>query len=384
MTQPKPRVLIFSQRNIFSRALFRCPHLEFEDLIAELDSAEIVAPKANPSSLRHNIVKRAAYRLPVALNPGIHKVHPKARYDLFLAVCGQPQDLLMADAALKWRDVAATSVCLIDEFWITEIGAYRNFLHLLEKFDLVILYYSQTVKPLAERIKSTCMFLPPGVDTLLFSPYPDPVARSVDVYSIGRRSEITHQKLRKMAEDGLFYLHDSMAGGDAINSREHRALFAKVAKRTRYFIVNPGLIDRPDIRRDQMEIGNRYFEGAASGTIMVGERPNNPEFERLFDWRDAVIRLPYDSEDIDILISELDSQPERQERIRRTNVAKSLLHHDWAYRWEAILNAVGLQPMPQLARRKERLKQLSLDIWPLPEAALKKEREVATACQDLL
>src|SRR5689334_4879838 len=128
MTQPRPRVLIFSQRNIFSRALFRCPHFEFEDLIAELDSADIVAPKADPSSSRHNIVKRVAYRAPLALNPGIQKVHPKARYDLFLAVCGQPQDLLMANAALKWRDLAATSVCLIDEFWISEMVAYRNFL----------------------------------------------------------------------------------------------------------------------------------------------------------------------------------------------------------------------------------------------------------------
>jgi hypothetical protein len=317
----------------------------------------------------------------VALNPGIQKVHPKARYDLFLAVCGQPQDLLMVNASLKWRDAAAISVCLIDECWVTELPAYRNFLHLLEKFDLVLLYYSQTVKPLAQRIKSRCMFLPPGVDTLLFSPYPNTVARSVDVYSIGRRSELTHQKLRKMAEKGLFYLHDSIAGGDAIERREHRALFAEVAKRTRYFIVNPGLIDRPDIRGYQMEIGNRYFEGAASGTIMVGERPNNPEFERLFHWSDAVVHLPYHSVDIDTLICDLDSQPERQERIRRTNVAQSLLRHDWAYRWEAILNAVGLQPTPQLAQRKERLKQLSLAISPVQEATLK--GKVAWACQDL-
>src|SRR5262249_5515207 len=237
------------------------------------DSADIVAPKGDPLSRRHNLVKRVAYRIPVVLDPGVQKIHPKARYDLFLAVCGQPQDLLMASAALKWKDVAAKSVCLIDEFWISEMAAYRNFLHLLEKFDLVVLYYGQTVKPLAERIKSRCMFLPPGVDTLIFNPYPNPVARSVDVYSIGRRSEITHQKLRRMAEDGLFHLDDSIAGGGAIQPHEHRALFAKVAKRTRYFIVNPGLIDRPDVRGDQVVIGNRYFEGAASGTIMVGERP---------------------------------------------------------------------------------------------------------------
>ena len=33
----QPRVLIFSLRNVFSKALFRCPFYEFEDLICEMD-----------------------------------------------------------------------------------------------------------------------------------------------------------------------------------------------------------------------------------------------------------------------------------------------------------------------------------------------------------
>jgi len=164
------------------------------------------------------------------------------------------------------------------------------------------------------------------------------------------------------AEDGLFYLHDSIAGNQAIDSAQHRALFANVAKRSRYFVVNPGLIDRPDIRSKQIEIGNRYFEGAASGTIMVGERPDTAEFERLFDWPDAVIHLPYNSSDIGLIINELDKQPERQEKIRRTNVAQTLLRHDWVYRWEAILNIVGLEPLPQLLVRKERLRNLAQQV----------------------
>jgi len=45
-TQPdKPRVLIFSLRNIFGKALNRGPHFEFEDIICETDSVELVAPR---------------------------------------------------------------------------------------------------------------------------------------------------------------------------------------------------------------------------------------------------------------------------------------------------------------------------------------------------
>jgi hypothetical protein len=58
-----PRILIFSLRNIFGKALFRCAHFEFEDLISQMDSAELLAPKADPSGFRHGLAKRVAFHL---------------------------------------------------------------------------------------------------------------------------------------------------------------------------------------------------------------------------------------------------------------------------------------------------------------------------------
>jgi len=290
----------------------------------------------------------------------------------------------MVNAVRNWREVCKTSICLIDELWVRDMAGHRHFLRILEKFDVVMLYYSQSVDALSERIRRKCVYLPPGVDTTLFSPYPAPPKRVVDVYSIGRRSETTHQALLRMAsEDGLFYLHDTIAGDQAIDPSQHRALFANVAKRSRYFMVNPGLFDRPDKRGNQIEIGNRYFEGIAAGTILVGERPNNQEFDRLFDWPDVVIPLAYNSPDINLLIRELDRQPERQDRIRRTNVAQALLRHDWVYRWEAMLKTAGLEPMPELFERKERLRTMAAavsqnDTMPSCDASERPDRLVGT------
>jgi len=354
-----PRVLIFSLRNIYGKALFRCPHFEFEDLICEMDSAELLAPKLDPSSTRPSFATRLAYHAPIILDSGLRTTPAQRQYDMLFSVCGYPQDLIMFNAVDNLRDLCRTSVCLLDELWVTEIARSRTFLRILAKFDLVLLYYSQTVKPLSEIIERKCLYLPPGVDAISFCPDPDPPERVVDVYSIGRRSERTHQKLLEMVrENGLFYLHDSVGGNRAISSKEHRALFANIAKRSRYFIVNPGKIDEPSVTGGQMEAGNRYFEGAASGAIMVGERPNNEVFEDLFDWPDAVTRLPYDSDDIDSVIKNLDADPERQDRIRRTGIVQALMRHDWVYRWEAILSEVGLEPMPDALERKDRLKRL--------------------------
>lgn len=353
------RVLIFSQRNI-SRALFHCPHYEFEDVICEIDSAQLLAPHANPSTVRYGFAKRVAYRFPITLNPGVQRVGGGAHYDLFFAICGIPSDLLVVDAAVDWRRSCSVSVCLIDEFWARQIAEYRSFLRILDKFDVVMLYYSQSVLPVGKHVHSRCYYLPPGVDTLRFVPYPHPPLRSIDVYSIGRRSEITHRKLLEMANDSrFFYLHDTIAANEAINPTQHRILFANTAKRSRYFIANPGLIDSPQTRGNQIEIGNRYFEGAAAGTIMVGERPQNDEFARLFDWPDALMDMPYNSNQIDVIIRELDHRPEWQERMRQNNVAQALLRHDWANRWEAVLQTVGLAPMQPLVDRKARLRALA-------------------------
>jgi hypothetical protein len=354
------RVLIFSQRNVTAKLPFRCPHFEFEDVISRIDSVDVVAPRLNPSNARYKLAKKLAYHTSFALNPGMEQVPINGNYDVFFMICGDPTDLLRSTALGDWRKRCKTAVCLIDELWVRQMAAYQNFLRMLNKFDVVVLYYSQSVEPLSKRIRPKCAYMPPGVDAIRFCPYPQSPKRVVDVYSIGRRSEKTHRTLLKMAaKQGVFYLHDSIAVNQVLDPTEHRILFANIAKRTRYFIVNPGLIDRPDVRGSQMEIGNRYFEAAASGMIMLGERPGNGEFEKLFDWADALVHVPYDSSEIDAIIYKFDQEPERQEILRRTSVANALIRHDWAHRWEKILNLAGLEPMPQLLERKEHLSTLS-------------------------
>ena len=356
----RPRVLLFSQRNHRNIMPYLCPHFEFEDVIAEIDSVEVLAPRLDVSHRRYMIAKQIGYHAPIFLNPGMEKVSVRETYDLFFAICGTPMELIRVASLDGWREKCRKAVCLIDELWVKEIAGFGHYLSILDQFDLVMLYYSQTVEPLGKRLKAKCGFLPPGLDAIRFCPYPNPPRRSIDVYSIGRRSEETHRNLLKMASaKGMFYLHDSIAASQVLNAKDHRILLSNIAKRSKYFIVNPGLIDRPEIRGKQMEIGNRYFEGAAAGTIMLGERPDNLAFEELFGWPDAVIHMPYNCGEVEDIIGPIESDPERQDRIRRRNVTEALMRHDWVYRWEAILHAVGLEPTSAMRMRKDTLSQLA-------------------------
>jgi hypothetical protein len=356
-----PRTLIFSHRNIHGNAAFRCPHYEFEDIICQIDSAEILAPKPiKRFALGTRIANRVAEASLMALNPGIPKITLKKDYDLLFAVFAFPKDLLNFNVVQNWKERCKTTICLIDEFWVKQFPQKKFFLNMLKKFDYVLLYYSQSVKPLSLLIGEKCFFVPPAVDAILFCPYPESSTRSVDVYSVGRKSEITHQKLLDMVKErNLFYIHDSIAGTQTINAKEHRLLLANVIKRSRCYIVNPGLVDRVDVRGSQSEIGNRYFEGAASGAVMIGEIPINEEFGKLFSWPDPVIQLPYGSDKIGSIIRELDNEPEREEKMHRNNVINALRRHDWVYRWETVLKIAGLNTMLELMERKQQLENLA-------------------------
>jgi hypothetical protein len=153
-------------------------------------------------------------------------------------------------------------------------------------------------------------------------------------------------------------------------------MMANMAKRSRYFIVSPGKFDRPEETGGVSEFGYRYFEAASAGTIMLGMRPyNNKEFDKIFTWQDAVIEVPFTTDEIVTAIREFDKEPERQMKVRQTNITQCLLHHDWAYRWESILNLVGMKPLPVFQNRLRALNELASRV---EEGSVQRQRSFAS------
>ena len=107
------------------------------------------------------------------------------------------------------------------------------------------------------------------------------------------------------------------------------------------------------------EISSRFYEGAAAGTVMLGEPPRTPLFEAQFDWPDALIRLPFDSPEIVRLLAELDADPERLSRMQRSNVRGAALRHDWVHRVREVYEALGLPATAGMFAREERLRALA-------------------------
>ena len=346
---------------------FQCGRYEAQDVLAEADDVDLIALKPrNGFRFRERWQRRLLWkdisRKLAYVNPGLEPVRLKREYDLFVVVCQTYWDLLYVNAIQGWKDQCKTSVVWIDELWASLVPAYKYWLPSLRRFDHIVLGMHGTVRAVSEAISRPCHYVPGAVDALRFSPYPNPPARVVDVYSIGRRWEGIHSVLlEQVRRKEIFYVHETLQGGESPVSdpRQHREMFANLAKRSRYFMVAPGKVNVPEETQGQVEVGFRYFEGAAAGTVMVGQSPNCAPFREMFDWADPVVEIRTDGSDAAEVLASLNGQPERVLQMSRRNAAQALLRHDWIYRWKDVLNIAGLQPSAATAVRERRLQELA-------------------------
>ena len=108
--------------------------------------------------------------------------------------------------------------------------------------------------------------------------------------------------MAEQRQDFYYYYDTVAASGADLKDRtfrvedphEHRGMLATTLKRSRYYIANRSYVNRPEFTAVRDEISARFYEGAAAGTVMIGEAPHTEEFKRQFDWPDAVIHMPFE------------------------------------------------------------------------------------------
>jgi len=376
------RVLVFSDYNAKERAHFAISY-EFCRIIADCDDADVIAPPTYNYLSRYfgrvlpphddlNVQRDFnrlvnGFRKGIGLRnaPTIMPTEIEKEYELFIYIAWSPSALVELSRLRNWRQKCAKAVLFMHELWVKTIEANKSYLKILDQFDHVFLHHQASIPGVQKYTGAPCSFLPTATDCLIATPYPSLPKRVIDVYSIGNRPAGLHKQLVSLAErQEIFYVYDSLSSSDSRMKdwREHRLLIANNIKRSRYFIAfSPSAIatSKAHFTQGEQVVPTRLFEGAAGGAVMLGEPPQCPEYNELFDWPDAVIRIPANPSDARALLAELESQPARMERLRHTNAIQCLRRHDWAYRWENILEAVGLEPSPKLKERKMRLRDIA-------------------------
>jgi hypothetical protein len=361
------RTLLLSSRS-YQKDVWRCGQVEFEDVVRAIDHVDVIAPKMvhrKPGVALQKADRLARRLLAVSLShlPRLESVRLTRDYEVFCLYVQGLADLDALDAVPEWRKRCVKAVCVIEEIWALELGRWgKRTLERLAEFDLITCGQHGTVAPLEALIGKRCEWVPGGVDCLRFFPGREPPRRSIDVFAMGRRSEVSHRALLSHASARDWtYLFDTVDPRQvrAGDHTQHRLQLAEMVKRSRYFIASKSRIGAVHEIGAQEELGFRSFEGAAGGAVLVGHAPRGEHVSAMFDWPDAHVHVPYDSAELPDILAALDRDPERVARIRRDNVANSLRRHDWAVRWGQVLTALGVAPTERLARRVRELEELA-------------------------
>ena len=363
------RVLIWSMRNIQNFVYNACLY-EFEDIISNVDDVDVVAPPAY-GPLSRIINKAVVVTAPKVKSLALTSVNPYGKsidlwyeYEIYFVILDFPWYMASLNLLKNWRRRCRFAVCYIIETWSTDIPALANVMPFFNQFDLICLGTFHVLPAISQMVTCPCIFLAPGINTLKF--YPQIKAdRTIDICNLGRRSSVTHKALVSLAERESFFYYHELIGGSAqriSNHSTHRTMTANLLKNSRYFITNHAKANLPRLITRDSEIGYRFFEGAAAGTVMIGKPPVGEHFKKYFDWQDAVIPIAFDEPDIADIISDLDARPEYLRQVRTNNVINALRKHDWVYRWEEVLEKLGLPSTEAMAVRKTRLKALASDL----------------------
>lgn len=350
------RTLVLSHRRVHP-VVSRCLTFELEDVIREIDAADLGSVRGGGWSRSKALVQRIA---PWA-DSGAHGVQiPRAeRYELLFVSLHSTSELWRLQPLRRVLSRAVRTACNVDEVWLSDLAQRPRELAMLSRFDLIFTPCQGAVAALSEAVGKECHYLPPSVDTLRFFPYPEPGPRVIDVYFMGRRRESLHRVIRDaLSASSRVYLYDTGITGPLYDDHvEHRVQLARRIQRTKYFVVDVSKADRPEQSGSQPEIASRYFEGAAAGAVLIGVAPSTAAFSRLFGWDNAVIQAPDSPAELAALLDDLDGREDAVEAIRRANVLNSLRAHDCLHRWEQVLRAAGMEPLLGLYERRQRLEE---------------------------
>jgi hypothetical protein len=301
--------------------------VDFEETVAANSDADVIAVPLPSRRARLAALTRGRRIRPVA--------PPGSDYDLCLFVAMDPNWVPSLRYVSQLRVRARRVAVYLFDSWLRDVEMLRRHRRAWSLVDDVFVSFNHAVETYARHLDCRVRYLPQAVDGRRFHPHRN--ERPIDILSVGRRLESVHKELLDLARRrDLFYYYQVARAPQAIDLSENQDLLARLCQSSRIQVSWPVEMTNPQRAEENSPITARWFEAAASGSVVVGSRPWNPEFERLFPYSGFVREIdPASRGDAERVVME--SLTELDDSSERRSLAEHVrTHHTWERRWQEI------------------------------------------------
>lgn len=253
---------------------------DFEDEIVRLTGATrlILPSREFPGFIDRRIAQGTRYS-------GLRKFIPKADYEIkaeILWVILMNPDNFSLDLFKNWdRHVGFKILYLIDT-WEKHVPSIRRVLK-STKWDVTITAHGGAKRFLEEETQRSWRVVPLGVKLERFQPATRE-ERQIGFCAYGRRLEQVHRSVKEYcSQTGKDYDYTIAAAlQPQIDPSESYQIYAWHLTHSVFNFCWPMEVTNPGRVRSFSPITCRFFESAASGTVVLGEKPDDPSFDALF------------------------------------------------------------------------------------------------------
>lgn len=182
-----------------------------------------------------------------------------------------------------WRKPGVRSVLYLFDTMPLHLPSIRR-LTADHVWDLCITSFNDAVPMLEEATGRKWYHVSQAVPLSLFAPVEDSAERAIHFSAYGRRHPKVHEAtLRFCEQQGLYY--DFTTHGRDQPTAESLQLYKQYAWHLGHSVFSfcwPVELTNPARAAGLSPITCRWFEAAAAGTVVLGEKPKNPLFDELF------------------------------------------------------------------------------------------------------
>ncbi len=203
------------------------------------------------------------------------------RADVLWAVFMGPEDYSL-DVFTRWDRHVGFKILYLFDTMERQISSIRAILRSV-KWDLTITSFSGALPFLEEQTQRRWFAVPQGVKLDRFHPAPAH-HRLMDFSAYGRRLSAIHEGVKAFcAETGRYYDYTTTVRlAPGADPREQYEQYAWRMRHSAFTFCWPVETTNPSRVRSFSPITCRWFEAAATGTVVVGQTPKDPGFEEMF------------------------------------------------------------------------------------------------------